>query len=135
MSANPMVVPDHESTGRLKALIFEHVDIVARIRDANPNLAQQWPQLFLFLAYSWIVDPEPLSAEQKEFLEDRKREIAELTFDGAAVKKQLEDVLTRDKHLAECCPTLLYLANFLDTFFITATADAKRQDREKYQTK
>jgi hypothetical protein len=127
MSANPMVVPESERYGQLKALVFEYVDIVARIRDTSPNLAQQWPQFFLFLAYSWIVDPTQLSAEQKEFLEHRKREITELKFDGAAVKRQLEDVLAGDKHLAECCPTLLHFANFLDTFFITATADAKRQ--------
>jgi hypothetical protein len=122
-----MVVPESERYGQLKSIVFEYVDIVARIRDASPNLAQQWPQFFLFLAYSWIVDPTQLSAEQKEFLERRKREITELRFDGAAIKKQLEDVLAGDKHLAECCPTLLHFANFLDTFFITATADAKRQ--------
>jgi len=60
-------------------------------------------------------------------LELRKQETAQLKFDGAGVKKNLEYVLTRDKQLAECCPTLLHLANFLDSFFITATADAKRR--------
>jgi len=40
-------------------------------------------------------------------------------------------VLGNDRHLAECCPTLLQLANFIDSFFITAVADAKRQGAPK----
>jgi Apea-like HEPN len=131
MSANPMIIPESERYGGLKPLVFEYVDIVARIRDARQDLAQQWPQFFLYLALPWVVDPMQLSPEQKEFLEGRKREITELGFDGAEAKKRLEDVLARDKHLADCCPTLLHFSTFLDTFFITAAADAKRQGADQ----
>jgi Apea-like HEPN len=127
LATNPMVIPESERFAGLRDLITEFVDVVAAIRDAYPKLAQEWPQFFLFLSYPWIVDETLLSDDQKQFLERRKQEIAELKFDGAAGKKKLEKVLARDKHIAECCPTLLHLANFLDSFFITATADAKRQ--------
>ena len=127
MSTNPMVIPESERYEKLKDLLSEYVGIVANIRDANRKLAQEWPQFFLFLSYPWIVDQIQLSSDQKDFLERRKREITELKFDGTEVKKRLEEVLRNDKHLAECCPTLLHLANFLDSFFITAVADAKRQ--------
>jgi hypothetical protein len=122
-----MVIPESERFTGLKDLLTQSVNVVAAIRDKYPKLAQEWPQFLLFLLYAWIVDETQLSDEQRQFLERRKREIAELGFDGAEGKKKLEEVLTRDKHLAECCPTLLHLANFLDSFFVTATADAKRQ--------
>jgi hypothetical protein len=122
-----MVIPESERYGKLKELLSEYVGIVANIRDSNPKLAQEWPQFFLFPSYPWIVDQTQLSGDQKDVLERRKREITELRFDGPAVKKRLAEVLTNDKHLAECCPTLLHLANFLDSFFITAIADARRQ--------
>jgi hypothetical protein len=127
MSTNPMVIPESERYGKLKDLLSEYVGIVANIRDANPKLAQEWPQFFLFLSYPWIVDQGQLSSDQKEFLERRKHEIMELKFDGAEVRKRLAEVLANDKHLAECCPTLLHLASFLDSFYITAVADARRQ--------
>ena len=127
MATNPMVIPESERFAGLKDLLTEYVNVVARIRNANPNLAQEWPQFFLFLSYPVIVDQSLLSDDQKQFLERRRREIAELNFDGGEAKKKLEEVLARDKHLAECCPSLLHLVNFLDSFFITAVADAKRQ--------
>lgn len=131
MSANPMVIPESERYGKLKDFVSEYVGIVANIRDANPKLAQEWPQFFLFLSYPWIVDQAQLPRDQKEFLGRRQREIVELNFDGAEARKRLEEVLANDKHLAECCPTLLHLANFLDSFYVTAVADAKRQGAAK----
>jgi len=90
MVTNPMVIPVSERYGKLKDMVFEYVDIIAKIRDANPRLAQEWPQSFLFLSYPWIVDETALPTEQREFLEGHKREITELNFDGAQAKKRLE---------------------------------------------
>jgi len=131
MSTNPLVVPDAERYGALKDRIFGYVDIVSRIRAAKPEMAQQWPQLFLTLSYPWIVDTAQLSPDQKASVELRKQEIAQLPFDGNRVKHELADVLVKDKHLSECCPTLLHLANFLDSFFISAAVDAKRHGADE----
>jgi hypothetical protein len=127
MASNPMIIPESERYGKLKDLVLQYVSLVAKIKDSNPRLAQEWPQLFVFLSSPWIVDQNQLSNDHREFLERRKREISELKFDGAEVKKQLEEVRASDRHIAECCPTLLHLASFLDTFFITQVADASRQ--------
>lgn len=131
MATNPMVVPVAERYGKLKEFLTEYTDIVAGLRDANLSLAQQWPQFFLSLTYPWIVDQTLLTTDQKKFLEHRKLEIRALKFDGDTAKKRLQEVLASDRHLVECCPTLLHLADFLDTFFITAVADAKRQGTTK----
>ena len=129
MSTNPMVIPESERYGKLKDLLSEYVGIVANIRDANRgNSHRSGPGFFLFLSYPWIVDQISFPVTRKDFLERRKWEITELkSRRSAEVKKRLEEVLRNDKHLAQCCPTLLHLANFLDSFFITAVADARRQ--------
>lgn len=129
---NPSVIPPQERYGRLKELVFDYVDQVARIRSSNPTVAQQQPSLFfLFLCFPWLADESLFTSEQKSLIERRKGELSQLGFGGEHAKKQLKEVLANDKHLAECCPTPLHLANFLDTFFITAAADAKRQGATK----
>ncbi|HEU5403706.1 MAG TPA: hypothetical protein VFU86_20290 [Terriglobales bacterium] len=131
MVTNPMVIPVAERYKKLRDLLMEYVQIIAALRDANPNMAQQWPQFFLFLTYPWIVDQTSFTRDQRQFLEQRKAEIQALKFDGETAKKRLAEVLASDRHLAECCPTLLHLANFFDTFFFTPVADAKRQGTAK----
>jgi hypothetical protein len=133
MTANPMIIAVAERYENLNHILSEYVEIVARLRNGNPNLARQWPQFFLFLSYPWILDQPFATDDQKEFLARRRLEIQDLGFDGDAAKIQLEEILANDKHLADCCPTLLHLANFLDTFFITAVADAKRQGATREQ--
>jgi hypothetical protein len=103
------------------------VDTVARLRDGNPALAKQFPQFFLYLTFPWVADQALLGKVQQDVLQRRKLEIKALNFDGDATRKQLEQVLANDKHLVECCPSLFHLVNFLDLFFITPVADAKRQ--------
>lgn len=127
MATNPMIIPDKERYPQLKAVLFAYVDIVVAVKAGNPNLASQFPQLFLVLVYPWVVDRAPLSQDQLQLLERRQLEIEQIPFDGRAAMEQLQDILDQDKHLAECCPNVLQLANFLDTFFITPIADAKLQ--------
>lgn len=127
MSANPMVIPEPERFGRVKEFLFQFVDGVAKIKNANPQLAQQWPQFFSFLAYPWILDRGSLANDQKAFLEQRRRENAALGFNGEEAKNRLEEILANDKHIRECCPTPLHLVNFLDGSFVMPAAEAKLQ--------
>jgi len=100
MSTNPMVIPQTERCGALKQILFAHVDLIANLRNANPNVAKQQPSLFFFLSFPWLVEQNTLTVDQKDFLERRKLEAAQLGFDGERAKKQLQDILTADKHLA-----------------------------------
>ncbi len=127
MSANPMVIPTEQRYGKLKDLLLKYVEVVAKICDQSPQLAREFPSFFLFLSFAWVADPAFFSVAPGDFFERRKREIEALGFDGEGTKRELEAVLANDKHLAACCPTVLNLVNFLDTFFISPTADAKRQ--------
>jgi hypothetical protein len=124
------VIPEAERFGRLKDFLIQWVDSVAAIKNANPQLEGEWPHFFVFLLYPWILEAAVLSDDQRALLEQRKREILGLNFNGEEAKGRLEEVLANDTHLHECCPTLLHLVNFLDGYFITAAADAKRQGAE-----
>jgi hypothetical protein len=112
MATIPQVIPSSERFENLKGFLLGYVDIVAKIRDENPKLAQAFPLFFMFLMFPWLAPETQLSSEEKELVERRKHEMEKLNFDGLKAKKQLEEVLTKDKHLRECCPTLLHLANF-----------------------
>jgi hypothetical protein len=124
MATNPMVIPVGERYGKLKEFLFEYVEIVAKLRTSNKAPAEQ--QLsFFFLMYPWLADPAVMPSEQKALMERRKAEITQLGFDAERAKKYLEDILANDKHLAECCPTPLHLANYVDTSFISNVASTK----------
>jgi len=125
MATNPMIIPVGERFGKLKEVLLEYVGIISAIKTANPNLIEQQPSLFLFLVFPWVADYSKLTAEQKDFLERRKLEVTALKFDGEGVKRVLEDILDKDKHLAECCPNAVFLANYLDSNFIKPVTDAR----------
>lgn len=125
MATSPMVIPVVERFGNLKQILFEYVEIIAAIRNANPNLVEQQPSLFSFLVFPWVVDYAQLSPAQKDFLERRKLQVGELRFDGERAKGVLEEILAGDKHLAECCLNAVILANYLDSYFIKPVTDAK----------
>src|SRR5262249_53824589 len=109
MAANPMVIPVGERYGNLKELLLKYVAIVTEIRGRSAQLAQQFPQFFLYLSFPWVADPALLNAVQGAAFDQRKREIAALNFDGEKTRRELETVLANDRHLAACCPTLLHL--------------------------
>jgi hypothetical protein len=120
MSANHAVAEDKRSPS-LKTLVRKYVDLIARISAANPDLARQHQNLFYFLSYVWLADPVG-DAEVEAGLTRRREEYAQLGFDGAQVKLELGQVLDEDRHLRECCSTLLNLAYFLDIEFISYAA-------------
>src|SRR6266852_7841521 len=133
MATTPTVIPAGERYGKLKQILFEYVETIANLRSANPSLAEQQPSFFLFLTFPWLADAALLSPEQNAFVERRKVEITQRGFDGERAKKDLEEIRANDNHLAECCPTSLLLANYLDTSFITAVAEAKRAGTAQQQ--
>jgi Apea-like HEPN len=73
----------------------------------------------LFLCYPWIAKPD--TEETGRFLAQQRERFRAAGFDGERVKAQLEEVLVRDKHLGECCPSAGELAHLCDIFFIVSS--------------
>lgn len=131
MATNPMVIPSNERYPRLKEFLLQHADMVAQIRKAHPVPLQQPPLTFFILSLPWLVDMNLLTTEQRQNAEQRKMEALRLGFDGEASKRDLENVLKNDRHLAECCPTVLHLASFLENRFFSPAAEALRGGASK----
>jgi hypothetical protein len=121
-----MVVPPNERYPGLKPALFDFVDQLAKIREDNPNLAEQ-SLFFTFLTFPWLAAAGTLTQEQIFHQERRKLEIEQLGFDGERAKRILDDILAKDQHLRECCPSPLHLATYFDAKFLTSSADAKRR--------
>lgn len=129
-------VPEERRSTSLKTLLRRYVDLIARISAANPELARQHQNLFYFFAYAWLADAGD-DAEVDADLARRQEEHARLGFDGAQVRRELEQVLDEDQHLRECCSTLPNLAYFLDVEFISYAASHQNQSGisdEEYET-
>src|SRR5258707_9839457 len=87
----PMVIPSNERYPGLKAVLFDFVDKIAKIRQDNPNLAEQQPLFFTFLTFPWLAVAEALTEDQRSYQDGRKIEIAQLGFDGERTKQILLD--------------------------------------------
>src|SRR5438046_2789427 len=99
MATNPMIVPPNERYPRLKDFLFQYAYQVAEIRKTHPVIAQQPQASFFILSLPWLVDGNLLSEEQRQNVEQRKKEVLGWGFDGEAVKRELEHVLRDDRHL------------------------------------
>ncbi|MBZ5565900.1 MAG: hypothetical protein LAP13_26205 [Acidobacteriia bacterium] len=97
--------------------MFRHVDTLVRIRAAHQQLIPAEASPFLFLCYPWL-PAAGRTADEATFLATRRTEFGEVGFDGPAAVAGLEDILSRDKHLKEYCPTPGHLAHFLDVQFV-----------------
>ena len=63
------------------------MDIIANIRRTNPALIEQQQSLFFFLVFPWLADYDQLSLPQRNLLERRKIQVAELKFGGERTKE------------------------------------------------
>jgi hypothetical protein len=124
MSSAGMVIPLSERYPGLKKLVFQYVDLLVIIRKRHPNLISQQQTTFFLLAYPWLADYATFNTEQASLSDQRKKIFKELGFDGEVVATQLKEILTDDKHLANCCNNVTELAHYLDTSLLTPLATA-----------
>jgi hypothetical protein len=104
----------------LQKLLRGYAELVHTIRTKHPDLTQLHPYLLFALLTPWFFDPRKESKDQVELA---KRRAAEMGFDGERISVELREVLSKDKHLAECCGEPNVLAYFLDEEFVRTAAD------------
>src|ERR1051325_2205812 len=102
----PHPIPENQRSPNLKIYLARWAEDVAVVRKTHPEVTQEVGSGFYFLAYYWLV-----SAEQHSILYKEKYDlIRSCLFEGERVKAELEQVLSEDQHLNECCDTALNLA-------------------------
>lgn len=117
MSTNSPIAEDQRSPS-LKIAVRKYVDLFSQISKTHTDLARQHQHLFFYLCYPWLVDTGG-EAEIEAKLAQQRHEYAALGFPGEAVKQELELIMSEDRHLTECCSTLVNLGYLLDIEFIS----------------
>jgi hypothetical protein len=125
MSSNRSIPVDERSPS-LKTAVRKYVDLMSQISQAHADLASKQQHFFFYLAHPWLVEPaEEVEVEAK--LAAQRKEYAALGFPGDSVKQDLERIMAEDRHLTECCATLVNLGYLLDIEFISYAAFHKNQ--------
>jgi hypothetical protein len=125
MSSEP-VIPLEQRSSTLKSALSKYVNLMAEISKTHEDLARQHQHLFFYLAYPWLVEPSD-EAEVEERLAAQRSEYAALGFPGDEVKQELQHILEEDRHLKECCSTLLNLGQLLEIEFVGYAAFHQNQ--------
>lgn len=115
--SNSPAIPESERSQALKGVVRKYVDKVVQLSATNPEAVRQHQHFFFYLTYPWLADSGGDTDAESNLVRLRE-EIAQLGFDGAEAKQDLERILAEDQHLRECCSTPLNLAYFLDIDFI-----------------
>jgi hypothetical protein len=112
----PQPVPENQRSLKFKTYLRAWALDIAAVRNKHPEVLQEFGSGFYLLAYYWLVPMEHHSASYKE----KHSLIQSSQFEGERVKSELEQVLTEDQHLKECCDTTVNLAYFVDFFIFDA---------------
>src|SRR5947207_13198758 len=126
MSTNVSIPADQRSPA-LRIAVRKYVELISEISKTHAGLAKQHQHLFFHLAHPWLVEPAA-DAEVEARLAQQKNEYTALGFPGDSVKQELEQIMSEDRHLRECCATLLNLGYLLDIEFISYAAFQRNQD-------
>jgi hypothetical protein len=112
----PHPIPENQRSPNFKTHLRMWVADVEAVRKAHPEVLKEIGSGFYFLAYYWLVPAEQHSALYKE-----KHDLIHSSgFEGERVITEIEQILSEDKHIKECCDTALNLANLVDYFIFDA---------------
>lgn len=114
-------IPVEERFGGLRESLFALAIELTKALKKNPPLHNAAPEdVFWSLTLPWIAEfdtPDPVP-DLRRAIEGRKQEVTATGFDGEAAARRLQEILSKDTHLAECCPTLGLLARHLSRHFL-----------------
>ncbi len=106
----PQPVPDSERSSSLKPYLRTWAEQVVAIRKGNPELLKGVSLPFHYLCYFWLVPSE----QQHSSIQQTSNQVQASDFQGEKIVAELNEILSEDRHLKECCETALDLAFYLD---------------------
>ena len=119
------VIPENERFAHLREYMFRFMAEVVEANKHKPDLLAARPaDAFWALTLPWILEIEVQSPnpDLQKMIDGRKIAIAATGYDGGRVARELKEIRMADKHLAQCCPTLLHLARHFSFNFINEAA-------------
>ena len=115
----PEPIPEDQRHPKLKDYLKKWAQEVALAKRAHPEIFEGVTNGFYFLSFYWLTPAEHHSpAYEAQILK-----IVEASgFDGERIRNELEEILSEDNHLKECCETSLNLAYYLRDFLFTVVS-------------
>ncbi|MDX6531095.1 MAG: hypothetical protein QOH41_3385 [Blastocatellia bacterium] len=108
-------VPENKRSQKLKSYVREWAKHVASVRKNHPELVKGVNLPFHYLCYFWLVPEDQHHAS----LHEAYIQIQRSGFEGERIKRELEEILSEDPHLTECCESPLNLAYYVDGNFLS----------------
>ena len=110
----PQPVPASERSTKLKAYLRNWADHVVSVRKGNPELLKGVSLSFHYLCYFWLVPAE----QQHSSIQQTFSHVQASGFEGERIVAELNEILSEDQHLKECCESAQDLAFYVDGNFI-----------------
>jgi Apea-like HEPN len=108
-------IPEEARSPKLKGYLRNWSEAVASIKINHPELLKGVSLLLTHLCSYWL-----LTAEQHTdpSYQEKRAQIEQAGFEGERVIAELEEILSQDIHLRECCETAFNLASYVDPNFL-----------------
>jgi hypothetical protein len=110
----PQSVPENERSSKLKGYLRSWAEHLIAVKTSHPEILTDVPLPFHYLCHFWLTP----TSQQHSSTQEAFGQIRDSGFEGERVKRELEEILSEDRHLKECCETALDLAFYVDGNFI-----------------
>jgi hypothetical protein len=108
-------IPLESRSPKLKIYLRSWAEHVVTIKGDNPELFKGVSLSFYYLCMYWLL---PADQQHDPLYQERRKLIEQSGFEGERIKAELEEILSEDQHLKECCETTLNLAYCVDWNFL-----------------
>ncbi|HEX8181154.1 MAG TPA: hypothetical protein VF525_16535 [Pyrinomonadaceae bacterium] len=125
-------IPEDQRSPSLVGALHHFGDLIVGFKKANKDVKYA-SNAFYQLCYPWLIDAQG-DAEVEAKLAERRRDLEKRGFDGTEVRRRLEQIISEDKHLRNCCTNSAYLALYLDNGFIGLVSFLKESDSFNEET-
>jgi hypothetical protein len=121
----PQPVPTSARSAKLKACLRNWAEQVVSVKRSNPEILKGVSLPFHYLCFFWLVPEDQQHSSNRQ----ANRQVLESGFEGERVKRELEETLSEDHHLKECCESPLNLAYYVDGNFIATLVTLIEENR------
>lgn len=126
----PQPVPESERSSKLKGYLRSWAEHLVAVKTSHPEILKDVQLPFHYLCYFWLTPTnQQHSSTQQGF-----GQIRDSGFEGERVKRELEEILSEDQHLKECCESALNLAYYVDGNFIEMLVTPIEENRVTDET-
>ena len=123
----PPPVPESERSSKLKAYLRNWAEHLVSVKKGNPELLKGVNLPFNYFCYFWLTPYDQQHSSIKQTFSD----VRASGFDGERISSELNEILSEDRHLKECCESAQDLAFYIDGNFIEPLISHLKRQRNR----